>query len=105
MLRSTRDAKTDLPLSLRKCEELANFYLGFNGWNSEVLFESSNIASHILKKNHYFLRWSTDPLPEAGRRLMREFVIFDGRPPVVSRQRTDGRGSGRGGRGDGGSAN
>ena len=27
-----------LPLARSKCEELANFYLGFNGWSSQVLY-------------------------------------------------------------------
>ena len=30
-----------LPLSRSKCEELANFYLGFNGWSSSVLYHKS----------------------------------------------------------------
>ena len=27
-----------LPLSRGKCEELANYYLGFNGWSSQVMY-------------------------------------------------------------------
>ena len=27
-----------LPLARSKCEELANYYLGFNGWSSQVLY-------------------------------------------------------------------
>ena len=27
-----------LPLSRGKCEELANYYLGFNGWTSEMMY-------------------------------------------------------------------
>lgn len=30
-----------LPLSRSKCEELANYYLGFNGWSSSVLYHKS----------------------------------------------------------------
>ena len=26
-----------VPLSFNKCCELANYYLGFNGWNSRIL--------------------------------------------------------------------
>ena len=33
-----------LPLSRSKCEELANFYLGFSGWSSEVLYHRSEDA-------------------------------------------------------------
>ena len=28
----------NLPLSRSKCEELANYYLGFNNWSSEILY-------------------------------------------------------------------
>ena len=27
-----------LPLARSKCEELANYYLGFNGWSSQVMY-------------------------------------------------------------------
>ena len=30
-----------LPLSRSKCEELANYYLGFNGWSSSVLYHKN----------------------------------------------------------------
>jgi len=30
--------KTDLPLSLSKCEELANHFLGFDNWNMDILY-------------------------------------------------------------------
>ncbi len=44
VLESRREARTDLPLALNKCEDLANFYLGFNGWNSKV----GRLKSHAL---------------------------------------------------------
>ena len=28
----------EFPLCLRKCEDLANHYLGFNEWNTEILY-------------------------------------------------------------------
>ena len=31
-------------LARAKCEELANFYLGFSGWSSEVLYHRSEDA-------------------------------------------------------------
>ena len=27
-----------MPLSKNKCEELANYYLGFNGWNTQIMY-------------------------------------------------------------------
>ena len=36
--RSSRQTAGNLPLSRSKCEELANYYLGFNGWSSEILY-------------------------------------------------------------------
>ena len=36
--RSGSQSVCNLPLSRSKCEELANYYLGFNGWSSEVLY-------------------------------------------------------------------
>ena len=37
--RSTRTkAATEAPLPVSKCEELANHYLGFNGWSSELIY-------------------------------------------------------------------
>lgn len=38
VLASNRGTATDLPLSLWRCEALANRYLGFNGWSSAVLY-------------------------------------------------------------------
>jgi len=34
----TSSAPMQLPLAKHKCEELANYYLGFNGWSSSVLY-------------------------------------------------------------------
>ena len=37
--RSTRTkAATEAPLPVSKCEELANHFLGFNGWSSELIY-------------------------------------------------------------------
>lgn len=36
--KSRRTQTTDWPLSAANCEELANHYLGFNGWNSQLLY-------------------------------------------------------------------
>ena len=36
--RSSSQSVCSLPLSRYKCEELANYYLGFNGWSSEILY-------------------------------------------------------------------
>jgi len=30
--------KAKLPLAFKKCEQLANHFLGFDGWRSEVLY-------------------------------------------------------------------
>jgi recombination DNA repair RAD52 pathway protein len=30
--------KTNLPLSVRKCESLANHFLGFDGWRSQIVY-------------------------------------------------------------------
>lgn len=38
VIQKVRNSHTDLPLSVRNCEELANHYLGFNGWNSKILY-------------------------------------------------------------------
>ncbi|XP_059092408.1 RAD52 motif-containing protein 1-like [Tigriopus californicus] len=38
VVQKIRKSITDLPLSVRNCEELANHYLGFNGWNSKILY-------------------------------------------------------------------
>ncbi len=47
VLPSSRAAATDLPLSVSNCERLANYYLGFNGWNSEVLCQR-RVAGQLL---------------------------------------------------------
>ena len=37
--RSTRTkSAAEVPLPVSKCEELANHYLGFNGWSSELIY-------------------------------------------------------------------
>ena len=36
--RSGSQTACSLPLSRAKCEELANYYLGFSGWSSEILY-------------------------------------------------------------------
>ena len=37
--RSTRTkSAAEIPLPVSKCEELANHYLGFNGWSSELIY-------------------------------------------------------------------
>ena len=37
--KSTRTkVASDLPLPVSKCEELANHFLGFNGWSSELIY-------------------------------------------------------------------
>ncbi len=38
VLKSKRENRTDLPLSASRCEQLANYYLGFNGWSSQTLY-------------------------------------------------------------------
>ena len=35
---SSSSQPCNLPLSRQKCEHLANYYLGFNGWSSQVLY-------------------------------------------------------------------
>ena len=36
--RSRSQAARNLPLARSRCEELANYYLGYNGWSSEILY-------------------------------------------------------------------
>lgn len=39
LVRKNRDLTSNgRPLSLHQCEKLANFYLGFNGWTSQILY-------------------------------------------------------------------
>ena len=47
-VRKVKGRQTDYPLAKDKCEALANYYLGFNGWTSELLYhrhESSSDSS------------------------------------------------------------
>ena len=50
--RSSNTQPTDIPLARQKCEELANYYLGFNGWSSELLYHRKEevdpgVLSHV----------------------------------------------------------
>ena len=50
--RSMNKMPSDLPLSRSKCEELANYYLGFNSWSSSILYhrreEGGEVAPDTL---------------------------------------------------------
>ena len=37
-VKKVKGRRTDLPLAKDKCESLANYYLGFNGWTSNLLY-------------------------------------------------------------------
>merc|ERR1712079_452153 len=51
-VRKVKSRKANYPLSKDKCEALANYYLGFNGWTTELLYHkhesSSEIAEHPI---------------------------------------------------------
>ena len=40
-----------LPLSRSSCEELANYYLGFNGWSSEILYHRREEGGEVASDN------------------------------------------------------
>lgn len=53
-VRKVKGRCTDLPLAKEKCEKLANYYLGFNGWNSRLLYhqhESSEVVGNECDKS------------------------------------------------------
>ena len=57
--------RTDLPLAKDKCESLANYYLGFNGWTSTLLYhrhESSKPYEYDGNSN------KTNKLPKVQQR-------------------------------------
>ena len=37
-IKKVKGRRTDLPLAKDKCETLANYYLGFNGWTTKLLY-------------------------------------------------------------------
>ena len=50
--RKSNSQPTNIPLARQKCEELANYYLGFNGWSSELLYHRKEevdpgVSSHV----------------------------------------------------------
>ena len=46
-----RKYTTDLPLAKEKCERLANYYLGFNGWTSELLYHRREVSEGCSTQN------------------------------------------------------
>jgi len=47
---SPRGRPASLPLPRFKCEELANFYLGFSGWRSEILYHRREESDPTIVK-------------------------------------------------------
>ena len=56
-IRKVKGRHTDFPLAKDKCETLANFYLGFNGWTSQLLYhrhestEVSRLQNNVSKSD------------------------------------------------------
>ncbi|XP_023321738.1 RAD52 motif-containing protein 1 isoform X2 [Eurytemora carolleeae] len=46
----SRSGFPNVPLSRYKCEELANFYLGFSGWRSKVLYHRKEESDPLMVK-------------------------------------------------------
>ena len=44
-IRKVPSRKTSYPLAKDKCEALANYYLGFNGWTTELLYHNHESSS------------------------------------------------------------
>jgi len=45
-----RSSISSVPLARFKCEELANYYLGFNGWRSKVLYHRREESDELIIK-------------------------------------------------------
>ena len=60
--------RTDLPLAKEKCETLANFYLGFNGWTSTLMYHQHQ-SSEILGCNDKLTLESTNNFDSGSRKI------------------------------------
>ena len=46
-IRKVKGRQTNYPLAKDKCETLANYYLGFNGWTTELLYHKHESSSGL----------------------------------------------------------